>query len=160
MFRQGQRGGHNDLPPENGLWRNLDESDVGALVAPSDDCVSGGVQEASLQQLKVRAPVHLALDELQAIDLSFCLPAAPIVRLWRRSNRLVVLDETLSKTFNLSHFAAFSSLKPAIECFGLPFSDEFSELHSHLFHLSGFRTQAGTTALQTLVVGEQDPPSA
>jgi hypothetical protein len=55
-------GTAHDLLPENWLWRNLDESNVGALVAPSDERVSGGVQKASLQQLKVRPPVHLALD--------------------------------------------------------------------------------------------------
>lgn len=42
--------------------------------------ISGGVQKASLQQLEVRLPVHLTLDELQAIDLPFCLPTAPLVR--------------------------------------------------------------------------------
>ena len=37
------------------------------------------MQNASFQQLKVRPPVHLTLDELQTIDLPFCLPAAPLV---------------------------------------------------------------------------------
>ena len=59
------------------LWRNLDESKAVAFVDPM--IVLGGVQEASLQQLEVRPPVHLALDELQAVDLAFCLPAAPLV---------------------------------------------------------------------------------
>jgi hypothetical protein len=48
-------------------------------VVPSDDCFSGSVQKASFQYLEVRPPVHLALDEFQAIDLSFRLPAAPLV---------------------------------------------------------------------------------
>ncbi len=63
--------------PEIWLWRNLDESKAVAFVDPM--IVLGGVQEASLQQLEVRPPVHLALDELQAVDLAFCLPAAPLV---------------------------------------------------------------------------------
>jgi len=54
-------------------------SQIQGLLPRQPMLISGGVQEASLQQFNVRPPVHLTLDELQAIDLSFCLPAAPLV---------------------------------------------------------------------------------
>jgi hypothetical protein len=57
----------------------LSMNQIQGLLSRQPMLISGGVQEASLQQLKVRPPVHLTLDELQAIDLSFCLPAAPLV---------------------------------------------------------------------------------
>lgn len=48
------------------------------------------MQDASLQQVDVRPPIHLVLEELQAVDLPLCLPVAPFVG-ERHSNRFVVL---------------------------------------------------------------------
>ena len=74
----GRLRGGCDLTPRIWLWRNLDESKAGAFVDPMN--VSGGVHEASLQQVEVRPPVHLTLDELQAIDLALDLGVTPFVR--------------------------------------------------------------------------------
>jgi hypothetical protein len=61
-----------------GLWRNLDESNVGALVAPSGDRFR---RRAKSEPSAGRSsPTRtLTLDELQAIDLAFNLSATPFV---------------------------------------------------------------------------------
>src|SRR5215213_11603061 len=75
---------------------------------------SGGSQDALAQQIEARPSVHLALDELQPVNLPLYLPAAPFV-FKRGRNRLVVSSQSPGKAFKLGHFAAFRAIEPSIE---------------------------------------------
>jgi len=50
---------------------------------------SGAVKQAVAQQHEPRAPVHLPLERLQSIDVSFRLPVAPLECQSRSHRRLV-----------------------------------------------------------------------
>lgn len=55
------------ISAEKWLWRTFAEA------------LAIGFDQSRLQQIELRAPIHLSLYELQACDLSFGLPVGP----WR-----------------------------------------------------------------------------
>src|SRR5215470_11484229 len=56
------------------------------------------IQHSQSQEVKVRAPVHLPFEHLQAIDMTFGLAIAPFARECRAHCRLIG-QQTLCKTF-------------------------------------------------------------
>ena len=70
----------------------------------------GNLTERSPQKrLDKRIEIHLALDELQPINLPLYLSAAPFIRK-RGRYRLVVSSQSPSKVFDLGHFAALRGI--------------------------------------------------
>src|SRR4051794_15186565 len=92
------------------------------------------MQEACIQQKELSSTLHLTLDHFQCGNLSFYLSTTPLA-CECRFDRLVVLVESSSKTFQLVRLAAASRIAPTIKCFGLPPGTDLPELLlSHLSH--------------------------
>ncbi len=91
------------------------------------------MQYSSSQQVELCPPIHLSLEHLQAVDLSFYLTLTAF-KFQSRIHRCPILCNSFDKVFQFLDAAFLSRLHPVVKVRFKPFSDYCSKLLSkHLY---------------------------
>jgi hypothetical protein len=92
-------------------------------------------QDALSEERKSGSPIHLALEELESIDLSFDRPLAPWIA-QSGAHRRVITAQAVCEANELSDAGVLALLQPAVQACGRSLSDERVKRRQQALRLS------------------------
>src|SRR5690349_11560422 len=97
-------------------------------------------QHTLSEERKSCSAIHLALEQLESIDLPFDRPLTPGIA-QSGAYRRVITAQALRKAHKLGDTGVLALLQPAVEACGRPLSDEGMKRRQQALRLSHRRTQ-------------------